>query len=91
MSAALIICGMEFFSFHQLTVAACWGGRYIPFLGALLVQVTTPAPQVAGRLLAVCPDVAKLLAVMALLKTILSSVCLYPDRDMAEAWQSEIS
>jgi hypothetical protein len=40
-------------------------------------------------LLAVCPDVAELLAVMALRKTILSSICLYPDCDVAEAWQLE--
>jgi hypothetical protein len=40
------------------------------------VQLTAPAPQAAGRLLAVCPDMAELLAVMALRKTILSSICL---------------
>jgi hypothetical protein len=39
--------------------------------------------------LAVCPDVAELLAVMALRKPILSSICLHPDCDVAEAWQSE--
>jgi hypothetical protein len=36
-SAAPIIYGMEVFSFCQLAVAACWGIRCIPFLGALLV------------------------------------------------------
>jgi hypothetical protein len=35
-SAAPIICGMGVFSFRQTAAAACWGGRYIPFLGALL-------------------------------------------------------
>jgi hypothetical protein len=32
--------------------------------------MTAPAPQAAGRLLAVCPDMAKLLAAMTLQKTI---------------------
>jgi hypothetical protein len=40
-------------------------------------------------LLAVCPDVAELLAVMALRKTILSAICLSHDCGEAEAWQSE--
>jgi hypothetical protein len=80
---------MGFFSFRQPAVSACWGGRCIPFLGALLLQVTAPAPQAARRLLAVCPHVAELPAVMALRKTILSSMCLYPDFDVAEACQSE--
>jgi hypothetical protein len=48
------------------------------------VQVTASAPQAAERLLAICPDVAELLAVMALRKTILSSICLYPYCDVAE-------
>jgi hypothetical protein len=87
-SAAPRVGGMGVSSFRQSTVAACWGGRYIPFLGSLLVQVTASA-QAAGRMFAVCPDVAELLAVMALRKTILSSICLYPDCDVAEAWQSE--
>jgi hypothetical protein len=71
MSADPII-GMGFFSVDQPAVAAFWGGRCIPFLRALLVQVITSAPQAEGRLLAVCLDVAELLAVMALRKTILN-------------------
>jgi hypothetical protein len=39
--------------------------------------------------LAVCPDVAELLAVLALRNPILSSICLHPDCDVAEALQSE--
>jgi hypothetical protein len=35
--------------------------------------------------LAVCPDVAELLAVLALRKPILSYTCLHPDCDVAEA------
>jgi hypothetical protein len=53
------------------------------------VQVTGPAPQAAGRLLAVYPDVAELLAVMALGKTFLCFIGVYLDCDVAEAWQSE--
>jgi hypothetical protein len=45
--------------------------------------VTAPAAQAAGRLLAVFPDMVELLAVMALRKIILSSICLYPDCDVA--------
>jgi hypothetical protein len=82
-SAAPIIFGMRVFSFRQTTVAPRWGGRCIPFLGALLMQMTPSAPLAAGRLLAVFPDVAELLAVMALRKTILSSIYLHPDCHMA--------
>jgi hypothetical protein len=88
-SVAPTICGMGVFSFHQPTVAARWGGRYIPFLGALLVQVTASAPQASGRMLAVGPDVATLLAVVALGKSILGSRCLHPDSNVAEARQTE--
>jgi hypothetical protein len=41
--------------------------------------------------LAVCHDVAELLAVMALSKIILISICLYPDCDVAEACSWKIS
>jgi hypothetical protein len=63
--------------------------QQLQHVGALFVQVTVPAPQAGVRLFAVCPDVAELLAVIALHKTILSSICLYLDCDVAEAWQSE--
>jgi hypothetical protein len=52
-------------SFRQPTVAACCGGRYISFLGALRVLVTATAPQTAASLLAGFPDIAKLLEVIA--------------------------
>jgi hypothetical protein len=51
--------------------------------------VTAFAPQAAGRLLAVCPVVAELLAVMVLGKGILGSVSLHPDSNVAEASQTE--
>jgi hypothetical protein len=71
-------CSLRRLYLHLLLrVAAGLGGWCIPFLGALLVQVTAPAPQAARRLLAVCPDLAELLAVLALRKTILSSRCSY--------------
>jgi hypothetical protein len=76
---------MEIFSFRQQTVAAYWGEKYILFLWTLLLRVTAPAPQAAEKLLAVCPAVAELLAVMALRKPILSSTCLHPAYDVAEA------
>jgi hypothetical protein len=72
---------MGFLSFRQLAVTACWCGRCtrISFLRTLLVQVAATAPQKTGRLLAVFPNVAELLAVMALRKPILSFMVLYPD------------
>jgi hypothetical protein len=53
------------------------------------VQVAAPAPQTTGKLLAVCPNVAELLAIMALHKPFLSFIGLYPGCDMSKAWQSE--
>jgi hypothetical protein len=82
---------MGFSSIRQSAVAACWGGRCVLFLGALLVQVNAPTLQTAGRLLAVCSDKAEVLVVMALRKTILSCIYFYPDCDVAEAWQPKIS
>jgi hypothetical protein len=70
---------MGFLSYRQLAVAACWGGRCISFYRTLLVQVAATAPQTTGKLLAVFPNVAELLAVMALRKPILSFIMLYPD------------
>jgi hypothetical protein len=43
-----------------------------------------------GRLLAVSPDMAQLPPVMELRKTILSSICLYLDCDVAEAGSRKI-
>jgi hypothetical protein len=40
-------------------------------------------------LLAVSPDVAELLAVMALSEAIPGSVCIHLDGDVAEAWWTE--
>jgi hypothetical protein len=89
MSAATVIGGMGFLSLRQLAVTACWCGSSIFLLWAVLVQVSAPAPQTAGRLLAISPDEAKLLAGVALGKSILGSVSLHPDSIVAEAWQTE--
>jgi hypothetical protein len=55
------------------------------------MQVTAPAPQTTGRLLTVCPNVAELLAVVALRKAVLSPVCLHPDCYVARAVKRKIS
>jgi hypothetical protein len=80
---------MAFLSFRQLATAACWCGGCISFLRKLLVQVAALATQTTGKLLAVFPNVAELLAVMALRKPCLSFIGLYPDCDVAKVWQSE--
>jgi hypothetical protein len=87
--ASPIVGGMRFFSFRQPAVAACWGGKCVPLLGALLVQVSAPALQTARRLFAISSYVAKLLAVVALRKEILGPIRLHPDSNVAEAWQTE--
>jgi hypothetical protein len=51
--------------------------------------VTGAAPQAAGRLFAICQDVAELLAVVALGKIILGSISLHPDSNVAEARQTK--
>jgi hypothetical protein len=53
------------------------------------MQVTASTPQAEGRLPTICPDVSKFLAVVALRKGILRSVCLYLDGDAAEVGQFE--
>jgi hypothetical protein len=52
------------------------------------VQIAASTPQTKGRLLAVCLNMAQLLAVMALRKTILRFIGLYPDCNVVKAWQS---
>ncbi|PNF35561.1 hypothetical protein B7P43_G03721 [Cryptotermes secundus] len=56
---------------------------------ALLVQVTAPTPHTTGRLLAVGPDMAELLAVVTLRETSLGCVRLFPDCSMAKDRQFE--
>jgi hypothetical protein len=83
LSAAPIICGMGFFSFRRCSML---GWKMYSLSRGTPCAGDRPAPQAAGRLFAVCPDVAELLAVMVLRKTILSSICLHPDSDVAEVF-----
>jgi hypothetical protein len=53
------------------------------------LQVAATTPQTTGELLAVFPDVAELLAVVTLRKSILCFVRLYPDSNVAEVGQPE--
>jgi hypothetical protein len=89
MSAAAVMGGMSFLSLRQLAVIACSCASSVSLLWAVLVQVSAPAPQTAGRLFAVSPDVAQLLAVVAFGKSILDFIILHPDGNVAEAWQTE--
>jgi hypothetical protein len=77
---------MRFLTVSQPAVATCRCRGCLLFLGALLVQVSAPAPQTAGWLLAVCSYVAKLLVVVTLRKGTLIPVRLHPYSDVAEAW-----
>jgi hypothetical protein len=80
---------MWLLALQQLAVAAFRSGRGIFLFRTLFVQVPAPAPQTTGRLFAVRPDVAKLLAVVALREGVLCSICLYLDGNVAEAWRLE--
>jgi hypothetical protein len=51
--------------------------------------VTASATQTTGRLLAICPDVAELLAVVSLGKSILGFINLHPESNVAEARQTK--
>jgi hypothetical protein len=58
-------------SLRQLAVTASWSGGSE---WALIVQVAALAPQTSGRLLTFGPDMAELLAVVALRQAVLSPV-----------------
>jgi hypothetical protein len=70
---------MRFLSVQQLAVAACPYGCCIALFRAFLVQVTAPTPHTRVTLLAVSPDMAKILAVETLRETSLSFLGVYPD------------
>jgi hypothetical protein len=53
------------------------------------VKVSAHSIQTVGWLFAISPDVAELLAVVTLRNSALGSVCLHPDSNVAEAWQTE--
>jgi hypothetical protein len=79
--------GLSHFSSTGTCSMLVW--KIIFFFRTLFVQVAATAPQTTGRLLAVFPNMAKLLAVIALCKPILSFIVFYPDCNVAKAWQSE--
>jgi hypothetical protein len=85
----LIVGGMGIPSIHQLAVAACQCRYCVAFFQTFFVQVASPTSQATERLLAVCPDMTKLLEVVALCKTILNFIHVYPDSSVAKACQSE--
>jgi hypothetical protein len=82
---------MGFFSLCQPAVTASWSGSSVLFFRTLFVQVAAPAPQTTGRLLTVCPNVAELLAVVALRKAVLSPVCSTPIAMWQRAIKRKIS
>jgi hypothetical protein len=90
MFAATVIGWMSFLSLRQLAVTACWCGSSVSFLWAVLVKASAPAPQTAVTLSVISPDVADRLAVVALDKSILASMSLHPDSNVAEAWLMDI-
>jgi hypothetical protein len=62
---------------------------YFLFFKTLLVNVLVLAAQTMGMLIAICLNVAELLAVVALRKPILSFMGLYSDCNVAKGGQSE--
>jgi hypothetical protein len=60
-----------------------------PFLDTLCAGARLRTTEKTGWLFAVFPDVAELLAVMALRESALGFICLHPDSYVAEAWQME--
>jgi hypothetical protein len=80
---------MGFLFLRQLAVTEFWCGSSVSLLWAVLVQVSAPAPQSGWRLFAISPDMAELLAVLALGENILGSISLHSDSNVAEAWQKE--
>jgi hypothetical protein len=65
-----------------------WKQRF-PSLGSPCAGAAH-ATQTAGRLFAISPDVAELLAVVALGKSILDSISLHPASNVAEVWETEL-
>jgi hypothetical protein len=87
-SAAGIIAGMWLFFLQKLAVAACRSGVSIFRLWTLFLQLAVPAPLTTVWLFALCPVMAVLLALVTLRESALSSICLHPDGNAAEAWQT---
>jgi hypothetical protein len=89
LSAAPIIGGMWFLALRKLAVTASWSGGSVLLLRTFLVQVAAPAPRISGRLFAVGPNVAELLAVVTLCESAVCFISFHLDCNVAEASQLE--
>jgi hypothetical protein len=78
---------MMFLSIYLGSLAAARRRFCIRLFRAFSVQVATTAPQTSRGVLAVGPDIAKVLAVVALHKANLSSVKLCINNNMVKAVQ----
>jgi hypothetical protein len=78
MPTTTIVGETRFLSVHQLAVVAYQYQCCVALFQAFLVQVIDPISQAMWRLLAVSPDMAKLLASVTFSETRLGFVRLYP-------------
>jgi hypothetical protein len=74
MIAASVTFWVRWFPVLRVAVAADWDTLWVLFLWALTRAMSTPKPQAARRLLAVHPDVARTLTIVALCKPVLESI-----------------
>jgi hypothetical protein len=80
---------MRFLSFYWGAIAATCHRFCINFFGAFPMQVVTTTPQTSRGLLAIGPDMARVLAFVELHEPSLSSVWFYLDNNMVKAIQLE--
>jgi hypothetical protein len=85
--AASIIGEMRFLSVHQLPVAACPYRFCIALFQGLFVQVAAPTQHTTGKLLAVSPDMAEVLALVALYENSLGFARHCSDCHITKAYQ----
>jgi hypothetical protein len=76
---------MSFLFFYWGAISAALRRFSVRLFGAFSMQVATTTPQTLKRFLAAGPDMAKILAVVALPKAILSSVWLYLNINVVKA------
>jgi hypothetical protein len=91
MAAASVLSWMRFLSFYWGAIAVARHRFCIYLFGALPMQVATTAQQTLCKLLAGDPDMAKVLAVIALLKASLSFVQFPLDNNIFKAVQLNYS
>jgi hypothetical protein len=80
---------MRFLSFHQGAITTSQRRFCIRLFRTFPMQVATTTPQISRGLLVVGPDMAKVLIVVALRKSSLSSIWFYLDDNMVQAIQLE--